>query len=99
MAPELVEQDGRTIRIRCGAKLELDAYKIDVYSIGIMFAEISRPDQSPFEGMGSMQILRSVVFEGLRPSLPDDLPSSIEQVRVRFCLPDVITMPRYDMMK
>jgi serine/threonine protein kinase len=88
MAPELVEQDGVTsstwkVRIRSDIKLELDGYKIDVYSIGILFAEISRPNQSPFKGLSSMQILRSVVFEGLRPSLPDDLPPSIEQVRVR----------------
>jgi len=79
MAPELfktnvnegisLSQNGRYV----------DGMMCDVYSSGIMFAEVAQPRSLLYEGMSTVQILMAVVG-GLRPSLAEGLPPAVSSL-------------------
>lgn len=71
MAPELLVPE---------YKMGVDGYKCDVYSVAIMFAEITIPHCDAYEGMWNFRIVEAVMKEGLRPPLPDNLPGGTSKV-------------------
>jgi len=71
MAPELLVPE---------YKMGVDGYKCDVYSVAIMFAEITIPHCDAYEGMWNFRIVEAVMKEGLRPPLPDNLPGGTSEL-------------------
>ena len=79
----------------------MDGFKCDVYSTGILFADLSAPRCELFEDMGQKaeEIVKAVALEKLRPFLPVALPPTISQLivsmwahdpRQRPCIQDVL---------
>lgn len=53
--------------------------KVDVYSYGILLWELLTCD-SPYRGIPTNQIINMVIYENLRPKLPENLPKKLESL-------------------
>jgi hypothetical protein len=89
MAPELV-----ALGLPAQVKLEVDGYKCDIYSMGIMFANIANPKVELYEGVGVGDVLEAVADGKLRPSLPGGkLPPTITKLLVEMWSQDATQRP------
>ena len=69
IAPEMIEGDWGDE----GGNSKWVGGAADVYSTGVVYAEIMAPTRQLYSGMGQADIFQAVVGEGLRPALPSNV--------------------------
>ncbi|EKX47179.1 hypothetical protein GUITHDRAFT_86483 [Guillardia theta CCMP2712] len=69
-APEIYKQDKYT-------------EKVDMYSYGVVLSEMVTGEK-PYAGLNQMQIAFATVYQGQRPSLPDNIPKQLKNL-IKSC--------------